>query len=114
MSSRTIRFNFKLVYTSKTWELDVNSEMSLIDFNRWLTESHRIRHSLFNINDHYILEIVACGNNINGDAELAPAIEPTHETVGEKFNPRNTAFYIRPIDPITQEFIQKDDYSVAP
>lgn len=114
MPSRTLRFNLKLVYTSKTWELDVDSEMTVSNFIIWINESHHIRHSVFNIHDYYFLEIVECGNVANGDAELAPPIEPTHETIGEKFNPKTTAFYIRPVNQITQQFIRSNDYSIEP
>jgi hypothetical protein len=36
------------------------------------------------------------------------------ETVGGKFDPNTTSFYLRPVNPITEEFIRRDDYSVAP
>ena len=113
MPNRMLRFNFKLVYTSKTCELDVNSEMNLGEFITWINEDEQIRQ-LFNIHEHYDLQIVACGNKVNGDAELAPPIDAAYETIGEKFNPKTTAFYIRPVDPITEEFIRRDDYSIKP
>jgi len=106
-----MRFYFKVVYTSITKELDIDRSMSVSDFILNMNETWR---SYFNIHEHYHIQIVATGNKINGDCELAPPIEATYETVGERFNSRNVAFYLRPVHPITEEFIRRDDYSVAP
>jgi len=113
MSSRTLRFYFKLVYTSHTWNLDVNSDMSSADFITWINKPEM--HVLFNIHEQYYIQVVETNSNTHGDAEMAPSIVASvSDTIGQRFNPRNNAFYLRPVHPITEEFIRRDDYSTAP
>ena len=111
--SRTLRFTFKLVYTTNVWHLDIDSSMTTVDLITWINEPEM--RQLFNIHEHYHLDIVKTGNFTHGHAELAPSIMVSFsETVGEKYHPDTTAFYLRPVHPITEEFIRRDDYSVAP
>ena len=53
------------------------------------------------------------GNNVNGDSELAPALEPSEETLREKYGNilGNTSFYIRPVRMNTRQFERRNDYS---
>jgi hypothetical protein len=111
MSNPTLRFYFKLVYTTKTWELDIDSSMKIIDFIEYVNKNSGLR-PLFNIHEQYYIEIVKADTNINGDSEMGPAIENTNITIGEKFNPRFDAFYIRPVISSTREFIRSNDYSI--
>jgi hypothetical protein len=111
--SRTLRFTFKLVFTANVWQLDIDSSMTTADLITWINEPEM--RSIFNIHDHYHIDIVQTGNLRYGQAELAPPIMVSFtETVGEKFNPQTTTFYLRPVHPITEEFIRRDDYSIAP
>lgn len=113
MSTRTLRFYFKIVYTAHTWNLDINSDMCTADFVNWINSDDC--HMLFNIHHQYHIQVVEAGNNCNGDSELAPPIMVSlRDTIAERFNPRVTSFYLRPVHPITEEFIIKDDYSIAP
>ncbi len=111
--SRTLRFTFKLVFTANVWQLDIDSSMTTADLITWINDPEM--RSIFNIHDHYHIDIVQTGNLRYGQAELAPPIMVSFtETVGEKFNPQTTTFYLRPVHPITEEFIRRDDYSIAP
>lgn len=111
--SQTLRFTFKLVFTSNVWELDIDSSMSTADFITWINTPEMF--TMFNINEHYHIDIVQSGNYNYGQPELAPSIMASFtETVDEKFHPRNTSFYLRPVHPITEEFIRRNDYSIAP
>jgi hypothetical protein len=111
--SGTLRFTFKLVFTSNVWQLDIDSSMTTADLITWINEPEM--RQLFNIHEHYHIDIVRAGNFTYGHAELAPSIMVSFsETVGEKFNPETTSFYLRPVHPITEEFFRRHDYSVAP
>jgi hypothetical protein len=113
MSSRTLRFYFKIVYTANTWELDVNANTRIADFIAWINTPEG--HELFNIHEQYHIQVVDTNSVTSGNAEMAPSIIPSFsDTIGERFNPRNNAFYLRPVHPITEEFIRRDDYSTAP
>ncbi len=112
--SRTLRFDFKLVFTSHVWSLDIEESMNTADFITYINNDTNLRQ-LFNIHEHYHIDIVKAGSVAYRQPELAPPILASFiETVGEKFNPRTTSFYLRPVHPITEEFIRRDDYSVAP
>ncbi len=114
MSNQTLRFYFKLVYTSKTWELDIDSSMKIVDFIQYVNKNSGLR-PLFNIHEQYYIEIVKTNSNTNGDSEMGPEIENSNYiTIGEKFNPRFDAFYIRPVISSTREFIRSNDYSIMP
>jgi hypothetical protein len=111
--SRTLRFTFKLVFTTNVWQLDIDSSMTTADLITWINEPEM--RQLFNIHDRYHIDIVQTGNLRYRQAELAPPIMVSFsETVGEKYDPQTTSFYLRPVHPITEEFIRRDDYSIAP
>ena len=112
--SRTLRFTFKLVFTTNVWQLDIDSSMTTAEFITYINEDTNLRQ-LFNIHEHYHIDIVQTGNLRYRQAELAPPIMVSFsETVGEKYDPQTTSFYLRPVHPITEEFIRRDDYSIAP
>ena len=113
MSNNTLLFYFKTVYTTNVWELDVNSDISTADFVDWINSSEC--HILFNIHKEYYIQVIESGINIYGDSELGDPIMVSYsDTFGQRFNPKFTSFYLRPVDPNTQEFIRRNDYSVAP
>ena len=113
MSTRTLRFYFKIVYTSHAWNLDINSNMSTADFVNWINSDDC--HILFNIHDKYHIQVVETNITSNGDAEMGqPIMVSDSDTIAERFNPRGTSFYLRPVHPVTEEFIRRDDYSIAP
>jgi hypothetical protein len=113
MTIQPLRFYFKLVYTSNTWYLDINGQMSTIDFVNWVNSDDC--HILFNIHDQYHIQVVETNTNPNGDAEMGPPIMVSFtDTIAQRFNPRVTSFYLRPVHQVTSEFIRRDDYSVAP
>jgi len=99
------RYYFKIVYTSIAHDLLIDDEMTVAQLIHNMNECWR---SLFNIHKDYDIEVVASGN---AACELAPPIEPSTQIVKDKFNPKTTAFYLRPVHPITEEFIRRDDYS---
>lgn len=110
--SQSLRFTFKLVFTSNVWELDVDRSMSTADFITWINSPEML--TTFNINNQYHIDVVQAGNYNYRQPELAPSILASFtETVGEKFNPQTTSFYLRPVHPIT-EFFRRNDYSIAP
>jgi hypothetical protein len=112
--SRTLRFTFKLAFTTNVWQLDIDSSMTTAEFITYINKDTNMRQ-LFNIHEYYHIDIVKAGNSMYRQAELAPSIMVSFtETIGEHFNPNSTSFYLRPVHPITKEFIRRDDYSVAP
>ena len=110
MTIQPLRFYFKIVYTSNTWYLDINGQMSTTDFVNWINGPNM--RSLFNIHEQYHIEVVSTNTNVHGDSEMGPAIAvSTVDTIEQRFNPRVTSFYLRPVHQVTQEFIRRDDYS---
>ena len=105
-----MRFQFKIVYTSKVFNASIYKHMSVTDLIDFVNQEYR---EIFNIHTHYSIQIVEVGNNINGDAELAHPVEASQLTIGERFQDYTT-LYIRPVHSITEEFIRRDDYSVQP
>lgn len=98
-SPETYMFRFKLAYTSKTKNYAVKSDMSIKNFIREIRQRAPID---FELNCGEDIEIVETGqfDNICGhDAELAPALEESHRTLGDLYANRyhSTSFYIRKI-----------------
>ena len=94
-------FYFKLAYTCKTINYEINLDLSITDFINYVKNKIRID---FNIDSNKTIEIVEAGqfNNVNGrDAELAPALEISDKTIREKYENvyKQTAFYIRLVNP---------------
>ena len=115
MSNQTLRFYFKLVYTTKTWNLDINGSMSTADFIEYINKDSM--HSLFNIHQYYYIEVVSTNNNHyrDRDSEMeAPIVTSNFDSIAERFSPKTNAFYLRPVNSLTREFIRRDDYSIMP
>ena len=104
----------KIPYTEFTHHISFNSSLTITEFIE-LVDSNYIRE-YFNIHENYNVEVVEAGQNVNGDAELAPALEPSKETLREKYgnNYNYIAFYIRPVFGPNRRFIQSNDYSINP
>lgn len=90
-------FYFKIAYTERTVYLNFSPDISIKNF----IESVRY-HALcnFQLENNQLIEVVEAGNpdNINGhDAELAPALIPSNDTLRQIYGDRHqyTAFYIR-------------------
>ena len=113
-ANRTFEFYCKIPYTEITNFIKVDSTLTISQFID-LINSNFIR-VYFDINDIYTIEVVEAGNNINGDAELAPALQPSEETLEEKYgnNYKSVAFYIRPVYGNDRIFIRTNDYTVRP
>lgn len=88
---------FKMVYTCKTINYNIDSNMTIANFINYVKQKIRVD---FNIDNNIGIEIVESGqfNNENGrDAELATALYSSDITIREKYgnNYKNLAFYIR-------------------
>jgi hypothetical protein len=103
----------KIPFTEVTGTFRVQSNMTITQFLEYANAD--IRNNL-NIHSYYAIEVVQTGKP---GVELAEAIEPTHEQTleeryGNIYNAGNlVAFYIRPVNPVTREFIRRVDYSLA-
>jgi hypothetical protein len=108
------QFYFKIPYTEQTHDISFNSNLTIKQFIE-LIDSNFIRE-YFNIHENYNVETVEAGNNVNGHAELAPALEPSQETLKDKYgnNYHYRAFYIRPIFGPNRIFQIRNDYSINP
>ena len=98
---------FKLVYTSISFKLRIYNNTTITEIintinNKWKRG--------FQVNDKYYLQLVVTCNNVNGDPELAPHLEYSQETLGEKFGSKPVAFYVRPVDPNIGEFVRRTNY----
>ena len=102
-SNTTVQFQFKLAYTHHvrvyTFSQDTTmaSLIEIIQKNAFDDFDPFIERTLFNQ-----VRVVESGqyNNINGfNPELAPALEPSSQTIRERFDGRynQIAFYVRPI-----------------
>lgn len=113
MNARTMALYCKVPYTNIYNTFYVQSNMTITEFLEYANINIKTQ---LEISREYDVEVVQTGNNINGDAELAPAIEPSYDvTLEDKFGEfYNTykiiSFYIRPVHPITREFIWLIEY----
>ena len=103
-------FYFKIPYTDITYNIDVNSNIKVREFIHLFNGYYMKK--CFNIHKFYYVEIVESGNNINGDGELAPALEVSEKTLKDLYcnNYNNVSFYVRPT--VCGKFIKSNDYSV--
>jgi hypothetical protein len=112
------QFYFKLAYTCETKIYSINPNITIKNFINYI--KHNARYD-FHIEDNEDIEIVEAGqpNNINGrDAEQAPAIIASDETVRQKYGARYTtiAFYIRKIPAeirltIPEQYVEINEYN---
>jgi hypothetical protein len=95
--STPYKIYFKVVYTCKTATYLFNPAITIRTF---IVLAIRKARADFAINPNDNVEIVETGqcDNINGrDAEQAPALEPSYETLEERFGSSHIlpSFYIR-------------------
>lgn len=111
---RNMNVYCKIAFTEKTATFTVQSNMTIAEFLEYANTNFRTD---LNIHDSYDIELVQIGNIINGLPELAPPVEPRYdETLETRYSHiydscNLISFYIRPVHPITREFIRRTDYS---
>jgi hypothetical protein len=90
----------KIPFTEVTGTFRLQSNMTITEFLECANKD--IRNNL-NIHSYYSIEVVQTG-------KLGEELE----RYGYIYNAGNlVAFYIRPVNPVTREFIRRVDYSVA-
>jgi hypothetical protein len=106
------QFDFKIVYTTFISHLSFDLNLTISQFLNCLNSEYMKEY--LHIHNGYRIEILEIGNNVNGDAELAPALQPSEETLREKYGNilRNTSFYIRPVRMNVRHFERRNDYSI--
>lgn len=88
-----VKYYFKVPYTEKTQFIDFDTNITINDLINVIDYCKKV---YFDIDENVIVELVECGNTINGDAEKAPAIIGTDETLLEKYGIKKKSFYVRP------------------
>lgn len=111
MPTETVEYHFKLVYSSSVLTFQLNRQMTSADLISWANGSE-IRDA-FRIHPYYFIQVVSTESQTDGYPELAPAIVGlTDDKICEKFNPKYTSFYVRPVDPRTGNYVAH--YTEAP
>ena len=115
---RTMEFYCKIPYTEITSTFRVPCDLTIAQFYEYCNNVVKVN---LNIHSRYDIELVDIDNNVNGQAELARAIElRNNQTLKERYhlnynnnnnNNNQTAIYIRPVNQTTREFIIQNDYS---
>ena len=107
----TMKYNFKLVYTSIVYTIEISSHATLQD----LFDEACAKFSP-HINYHnYYLDYVVAGQD---KGELASAVslhnldDPLWYEFGDRW--REVAFYVRPVNRNDELFHRMDNYNVAP
>ena len=104
----------KIAFTEQTATFTVQSNMTIAEFLEYANTYFR---NDLNIHESYDIELVQTGNIINGLPELAPPVEPRYDqTLETRYShiyalDNLVSFYVRPVHPITREFIRRPDYS---
>lgn len=102
----TIPVYFKIPFTEITTTCVVDANLTTMEFMEYVDVE--VRNNL-NINSRYDIEIVEVGKP---DGELAPCMEPRNdEMLLPRYNGSPKAYYVRPVHPITREFVRRDNYS---
>ena len=111
---RTMEFYCKIPYSEITGTFRVPCDLTIAQFYEYCNNVVKVN---LNIHSRYDIELVDIDNNVNGQAELARAIElRNNQTLKERYhinynNNYQTAIYIRPVNLTTREFIIQNDYS---
>lgn len=108
-SQETMEFivYFKIPYTEVTSVNMIKKSLTTSEFVEYVNTD--VRNTL-NINSKYYIEVVDISKP---SGELAEPIEPRNdETLLQRYGDVNKsiAFYIRPVDRITREFIRRLNY----
>lgn len=109
MNSRIMRYNFKLVYTSIVYTVEINSEENLEKLFNLACDKfdEHINYDLFYI-DYVIAGQEKC--------EMGPAVSsinlvhPLEEMFGDKYT--DISFYVRPMRRTTSRFMRLDTYKL--
>lgn len=107
----TMKYNFKLVYTSIVYTIEISSHATLHDL---FDEACAKFESHINYNKYYIDYVVAGQDK----CELASAvgIHNLHDPLWYEFGDRwrQVAFYVRPMNRNDDSFHRMDNYNVIP
>lgn len=108
------KFDFKIVYTTLVSHLSFDLSLTVRQFINCMNSEYMKEY--LNIHNGYSIEIVEAGIQTNGDSELASALQPSEETLREKYGNTlgNIAFYIRPVRMNVSQFERRNDYSIDP
>lgn len=104
----TINVYFKIPFGEQTTTCVVNNSLTTLEFMDYV--NIEVRNKL-NINSRYDIEIVEAGKT---NDELASRIEPRNdETLLQRYGETKKimAYYARPVNPITREFVRQVNYS---
>jgi len=106
--SNIIKVYFKIPFSEITTICEIEDSLTISKFINYVNVEVRDK---LNINERWYIEVVEAGN-ING--ELALCMDPSDETLLQRYNNRSKAFlayYARPVNPITREFVRNINYS---
>lgn len=98
---------FKIPYTEPTVSALIRNSLTISELLEYVKTTVR---SNLNIDSKYDIELVDTGKPL---LELASAIIPSNtETLLQRYGSvTSVSFYIRPVDPITRQFVSYIDYS---
>ena len=104
----------KIAYSEINDIFNVPKNLTISNFINYANSTIRNR---FHIHSSYDIEVIEIGDHTyNCPNELIPKMEENHnQTMYEKYGHlynRNClmAFYIRPVNPVTREFIRRENY----
>lgn len=110
-SSRIMEFYCKIPFTENTCKINVNSNLTIVEFLEYVDSI--IKNNL-NINSKYDIILVEMGQPRD---ELDRPIEPSYDQTLERrygtiYNMgMSVGFYVRPINPITRDYIRRENYN---
>ena len=103
-----MRFIVKIIYSEKTCSIRFGRNCSI---NYFLKEIINLTRNYFRLDNKYKLEIVETCNYINGDAEIAPALESIfNQTIEKRYGylydkDGKITLYLRVIDKDTNKIV---------
>lgn len=104
----------KIAYSKINDIFNVPKNLTISNFINYANSTIRNR---FHIHSRYDIEVIEIGDHTyNCPNELIPKMEENHnQTMYEKYGHlynrnRLMAFYIRPVNPVTREFIRRENY----
>ena len=102
MTSINVKIQFKFAYTHHTRDYDFSEDTTIRDLIAFIQKRAYTDFVFFKLDpiEYPCITIVEAGqyNNVNGyDPELAPAIQPSDETLKERYNGKyqRVGFFIR-------------------
>lgn len=97
-----VRILFRIAYTHHTREYEFSEDTTIRELNEFIQKHVYTDFEFFPLdpNEYPYIKIVEMGqyNNVNGyDSELAPAMQPSDETLKKRYirNYENIGFFIR-------------------